>query len=341
MAPSSRYLSRQAITYYALSLPAVALQVFFSLSITANPQAITPQVASSGSEIAQVVQLLPWALLAVSIFAVVEFRPSALVALLTASFFVAATALGESGPFGDTFALTGTVSLVIAASFAALIGFNYARATKVLGGKEANIESHGPIGYQILSTSLEVVLPFIAALALAVIVSGIVATIKVQTQLLPEPLSTLSSLYLKARLGLVLVSVLVAGAMIWVMRQILEPIILYFTITYHDAVTLALDEVEDIAKRVRKQLDTRPSSGTAWLGISVIAAVSIVLLSLQSVGPERFSNEVLSILGLHSGTNPPAAGSLEANAENIVRRADVYALQGQDVVRTIIRILWG
>ena len=341
MAPSSRYLSRQAITFYAFSAPAIALQVFFSSSIAANPQTITPQVASFGSGITQVVQLLPWALLAVSIFAVVRFKPSALVVLLTASFFVAATALGDSGPFGSTSALTGTVSLVIAASFAALIGFNYARATKILAGKEAKIESRGPFGYQLFSTSLELVLPLIAVLVLVAIVSGVVATIKVQTLLLPEPLSTLSSLYLKARIGLVLVSLMVAGAMIWVMRQILEPIILYFTITRKDAVTNALGEVEDLTKKVRKQMRSRPTSGRAWLAVAIIAAASVVLLSLQAVGPDWVSNELLSVFGLHGVTHTPAEATLEANAQSSLRGIDAAALGGQNLVRTIIRILWG
>ena len=54
-------------------------------------------------------------------------------------------------------------------------------------------------------TSLELVLPLLAALALAVAVSAIVTTLTLQTKLLPEPLSTLSSLYLESRFGLVFV----------------------------------------------------------------------------------------------------------------------------------------
>ncbi len=341
MARSSRYFSRDAITYYALSTPAIALQVFFSSSIAANPQAITPQVSSFGSGISQVVQLLPWGILALSIVAVVRFRPSALAALLTASFFVATTALGDSGPFGSASALTGTVSLVIVASFGALIGFNYARAAKVLAGREAVIESRGPLGYQLYSTSLELFLPLVAVLALAAAVSGIVATIKVQTQLLPEPLSTLSSLYLQTRIGLVLVSLTVAGAMVWIMRQILEPIILYFTITRDDAITYALGEVADITKKVRRQIRTRPSSGRAWLGVGVVIVSSVFLLTIQAVGPENVSNNLLSLFGLHGITSTTGERTLETSAQSLLRSVDASALQGQDLIRAIIRVLWG
>src|SRR5437773_1145458 len=208
---SKKYVSREAITYYALSLPAIALQLFFSSSVAANQGQFTPQVASFGPGITELVQLLPWGLLALSILAVVRFRPSALVTLLTASFFLAAAALGESGFFGTALGLTGSVSLVILATFMALIGFNYARAAKLLGGRPALVEGKGPLGYQLLSTSLELVLPLLAAVALAVGVSAIVTTLTLHTKLLPEPLSTLSSLYVESRFGLVFVSIGVAG----------------------------------------------------------------------------------------------------------------------------------
>ncbi len=336
-----KYASRQAITYYTLSLPAIALQLFFSSSVAANPGQFTPEIASFGPGITELVQLLPWGLLALSILAVVRFRPSALVSLLTASFFLAAAALGGSALFGTALGLTGSVSLVITASFAALIGFNYARAAKVLGGRPALLESRGPLGYQVLSTSLELVLPLLAAVGLAVAVSAIVTTITFQTKLLPEPLSTLSSLYLESRFGLVFVSIAVAGALIWAMRQILEPIIMYFTLTYQDAVKLALNEVEDIAKKLRRQARARPAPGFGWLVVSILSVISVLSLSLLLVSPQSLWDNLLSIFGLHGIQNTTGLGNPETAARNLVRIIDSYVVQGQDIIRALIRLLWG
>jgi len=337
---SKKYASREAIIYYALSLPAIALQLFFSSSVAANPGQFSPQLASFGVGITELVQLLPWVLLALSILAVVRFRPSALVTLLTASFFLAAAALGESGFSGTALGLTGSVSLVILATFMALIGFNYARAAKLLGGRPALVEGQGPLGYQLLSTSLELVLPLLAAVALAVAVSAIVTTLTLQTKLLPEPLSTLSSLYLESRFGLVFVSIGVAGALIWAMRQVLEPIIMYFTLTYEDAVKMALNEVEDIAKKLRRQARVRPAAGWGWLSVSIVCVVSVSFLSLFVVSPQGLWDNLLSIFGLH-GVQSGGAGDLETTARNFVRIIDSYVVQGQDIIRQIIRLLWG
>jgi len=338
---STKYVNRQAITYYALSLPAIALQLFFSSSVAANPGQFTPQLASFGAGITELVQLLPWVLLALSVLAVVRFRPSSLVTLLTASFFLAVAALGESGFFGTAIGLTGSVSLVIIASFMALIGFNYARAAKVLAGRPPLVEGRGPLGYQLMSTSLEIVLPLLAAVALAVAVSEIVTTLTLQAKVLPEPLSTLTSLYLASRFGLVFVSIGVAGAVIWAMRQFLEPIIMYFTLTYEDAVKMALNEVEDIAKKLRKQARLKPYSGWGWLGVSIVCVIAVVSISLLVVSPQSLWNNLLSIFGLHGVQGTGGAGDLETAARNLVRTADSYVVQGQDIIRGVIRLLWG
>src|SRR5439155_4334849 len=196
--------------------------------------------------------------------------------------------------------------------------FNYARAAKVLGGRPALVESGGPLGYQVLSTSLELVLPLLAALALAVAVSAIVTTLTLQTKLLPEPLSTLSSLYLESRFGLVFVSIGVAGALIWAMRQVLEPIILYFTLTYEDGVKMALNEVEDIAKKLRRQARVRPASGRSWFAVSIVCVVSVSSLSLFAVSPQGLLNKLLSIFRLR-GARGACAGDSETTARNFVR----------------------
>lgn len=338
---SSRYATRTALAYYLLSFPAIALQVLFSLSVTANPQAIVPQVSSLGPSLTSVVELVPWVLLAVSLLAVVRFKPSILVILLSASFLVAASATQGTGFFSSTLTLEETVAIVIAASFMALIGFNYSRATKILSGRKATTLSHGPLGYQLLSSGVELALPFGAAIGLVALVSFVVAGLTVQAKLLPEPVSTLSSLYLATHLGFVFVSILVAGAFIWVMRQFIEPILLYYTINRRDGVLMALDEVKDLTKRVGKEASRKPSAGRWWFGAAVALAVGVMTGAVLVVGSGAMANSFLSVLGLHPVSTLPGESSWDSGAGATLRNLNALVLQGQDAVRTLIRLLWG
>jgi hypothetical protein len=125
------------------------------------------------------------------------------------------------------------------------------------------------------------------------------------------------------------------------MRQVLEPIILYFTLTYEDAVKMALNEVEDIAKKLRKQARVRPASGWSWVAVSVVSVVSVLSLSLFVVSPQGLWDNLLSIVGLHGVRGAGGPGDLETAARNLVRTVDSYVVQGQDILRSVIRLLWG
>ena len=144
----SRYATRESLIYYALVLPALIAEAVFSIAIVSTPGDLLTQAAPGGGAVAAGVQLLPWALLATSVYAIFSFRPSLLVTLLIASFFVAASVANGIAFLGVQLNLEDTVLMVVVATFLALAGFNYARGVKLLGGRRPDVTSSGPARIQ-------------------------------------------------------------------------------------------------------------------------------------------------------------------------------------------------
>ncbi len=334
----SRFVNREALTYYVLALPAIILEVIFSIGIASNP---LTELSTTAGGLLQFVRFLPVVIVAASLYAILAFRPSILVTLLTLSFFISAITNSQAGALGTQGGFGLSVALVIFASFSSLIGFNYSRGAKVRSGRELKVDSKGPLGFQVIGTGFELVLPLIITLAMVLLVSGAVAAIRLQAQTLPEPLSTLSSLYLRTRLGLVFISITVAGALIWATRQLLEPIILYFTITRRDAISLALAEVQDITKKVRKVGATKPSGGWSWVLPAGFAAASVIVLASLLVGWQVVYNDILSILTYQTPVQTNTESKLASTINSYFRQVDNFANQGEDTLRSIFRLLWG
>ena len=202
-------------------------------------------------------------------------------------------------------------------------------------------KSSGPIGYQVLSLGIELVLPLLAALGLVLFVSTFFNAMKAQALLLPQPLSTLTSLYLGTIWGFALTTILVAGVTIWVLRQVVEPIVLYYSITSNDAKKLALEEISDITKKLNKESRKSPL-GLRW----IIPAALISLLALGyleiSLGFGNLSSAFWQAVTFHKVT---AASSVEAAFENsankLVVQIDQTVVQAENFLRALFTFLWG
>jgi hypothetical protein len=338
---ASRYTTRQALIYYLLSIPAIVLELVFSLAIASNPQEVLPQVAAYGSTLSLFVQIVPWAVLLLSAYAIVSFRPSTLIVLLTVSFFISATVTTGMNFFGYTIALPQAVSLVIISTFTALVGFSYSRGAKILKGRELRTESGGPVGYQVLSIGVEVVLPLLAALGLVLFVGAVVAAIKAQAALLPQPLSTLSSLYLQSQAGLVFTTILIAGATIWVLRQMVEPIIVYYTINAGDGVKILLSDIDDITKKVWQGSKVSFRGSALWLFLGVFSIAAALVYLEGSLGTQAIYNGLLAILGQQKPATTPFELAFQQSVKDTMIRTDELVLRAEDFIRTIIQLLWG
>jgi hypothetical protein len=336
----SRYMTREALIYYALVLPAIVAEVVFSVAIASTPGDLLVQ-ASSGSALARAVQLIPWALLAGSLYAVLSFRTSLLITLLIASFFVAAS-VASGIAFGGRLGLGDMVVFVVAATFLALVGFNYARGLKLLAGRPPDVRSSGPLAYNVLGISLEWAVPLGAALALVVLVEAVVGDLSAQAARLPAPLSAVVALYLQTRIGLIFTTLFVAGAAIWVMRQFLEPVILHFTLNAADARKELLAEIEPTTKTIKKIRRYRPSGGLAW-GLLTIAYCTGVIVALAVFLPRgQFSRDLVAALDLHAPSPPSRLDViLQSSIQGAMVSANKLFAQSQDFLRDIINLLWG
>ncbi len=339
--PLSKYATKGALIYYALVLPAIVAEAIFSTAAASNPGGLVAQASSIAGIAAVAVLVLPWAILAVSVYAVVSFRPSLLVTLLIISFFLATSLASGITFLGTRLDLGATVVLVVAATFLALAGFNYSRGLKLLGGRRANITSSGPLGYNVLGIAIESAVPVAIALALVVVVEAVVGDLGAWAARLPQPLSELASLYLQTRIGLVFTTLLVAGATIWILRQFVEPVILHFTLSPEDAKKELLSEIEPTTKSVRKIFRYRPSKGLAWGLLSVAYGVGLIVALAVFVPWGQFSRDLLSALSVQAPSPSPVELLMQGSIQNGLVRTNILFAQSQDYIREAIRILWG
>ncbi len=336
----SRYSTRGALVYYALVLPAIVAELVFSIAVSSTPGDLLVQAASSGAA-SLAAQVLPWALLLASLYAVFSFRPSLLVTLLIASFFVAASVASSISFLGIPLNLGDAVVLVIAAAFLALAGFTYGRGVKLLSGRRPDVKSSGPLGYNILGVALDSVVPLAAALALVVVVETVVGDLGVQAARLPPPLSGLASLYLQTRIGLVMTTLFVAGAAIWIMREFLEPVILHFTLNAADAKMELLGEIEPTTKTVRRIARYKPSGGRAWGFLTVAYCAGLIAALALFLPRGQFSRDLLAIFNLQTPSPTPLEVLIQTTIQSAIVRVDILFAQSQDYLRDLIKLLWG
>ncbi len=342
-APStlSKYATTGAMIYYALVLPAVVLEAVFSVAIASTPGDLVAQNAPYGDAVAAVVRLLPLAILVASAYAILSFRPSVLITMLTASFFVAVSVSNGIYVLGARLDLGETVISVVAAAFLALAGFTSARGVKLLGGRRPVIRSSGPLGYNVLGIVLDFAVPLATALGVVLLVEQVVAALTAQAANLPSPLSTLTSLYLQSRVGIVFTTILVAGAAVWAMRQFVEPVILHFTLSAADARRELLSEIEPTSKSVRKISRYRPSTGLSWGILTVVYCAGIFSALAYFLPWGGFYRDLLATLNLHPPPPSPIESLFQSALQNGLVKADILFARSQDILRDIIRLLWG
>jgi hypothetical protein len=338
----SRRVSKGALIYYALVLPAIIAEVAFAVVIASTPPALLVQAGTAtGSVIAIGIQLLPWIFIAGSLYAVVFLRPSLLITFLIGSFLVAVSIASGDLVFGRQLNLEATVVIVVVATFLALAGFNYGRGLKLLEGRVPDVTSSGPLGYNVLGVALESVVPFAAALALVVLVQGIVRALELQALHLPAPLSELASLYLQTRIGAVFTTLFVAGATIWVMRQFLEPLILHFTLNAADARKELLAEIMPTTRSVRRIARYRPSAGVGWGVLMVTYCTGLMVALAIFVPPEQFVRDLLATVALGSPSPSRPELLIQYAAHNLVVTINILFARSQTYIRQIITLLWG
>jgi hypothetical protein len=329
----SKYTNRDSIIYYLLSIPALLLVLVFSVEmaiiIEQNP------VPLSWEPLALIFSaILPIIAISLYLYALLTFRPSTLVIILTLSFFLLTT-MSQSVDYYSAVA-------VIASSFGCLIGFNYARRVRVLSGHEPRLKNSKPsLWSRLITNTFDLVLPFVMAVGLVSIVASVISLLTAETKILPEPLATLGALYLQTHLYSVLTIVTVAGVTVWALRNLIEPFLMWYTLKPEDAISEANSKLAYDLAMIEWRAWQRPRRGRIWVAASLLTAFVVGLYLLVLVGPDVMGNSFLSTVGLAKVQPNRPELLIERSAKDFVKQSDKFAGGLQTLIRDIIKILWG
>ena len=330
----------QALLYYGLALPVIIAEFILYNSYLANNNSvlagfenIIPPIGFLRTVSETLVAVLPWILIIASVYALISLRPSLMVTILTIFFLVLVSALGQVDFY--------LAAIVVFSSFSSLIGFNYARAAKVLEGRKMTLESKGPFKFRLSGYGFDLGLPVIGALGVMIIVWYVMNSIRAQVRILPPPLDTLGTLYLQSHVYLITTTLAVAAGAVWVIRELFEPVVLRYTLTRRDARELAFLQIQDSLGRVYLDLAKakKPRSGRSGLIMyGSLLGLLVAVLFLSGLSPVNY---LVATLGL--GSVQPAHSELFVLqlgnfAARLIDNA-VYLVQV--VLKFVFRILWG
>lgn len=309
------------IGYFALSIPALALQLFFILALLKIPAISFPGIfhyADLG------IQAAPWIVLAVSLFAVVRFRISLLLTLLVVSYFISAVTSGSASLSAAGYLLSpGEIAaLVVAASFCSLISFGFLRAAKI-ERRRATVSSKGPLPYQAFSVFLELFLPALVAVGLILATIRIVNALEAETMLFPQPLATIFSSFLLSPI----ITIVTAALALILVRDLVEPWILYYTLTSDDAVAIMKKEATEM--ETRRGMGARLASGGVVFSAIIIVILLVALVFL--FGTQALTSNLMAIFGMGKPTSQP---------DFLVRIGNAF-VQFENLLNTAIHLLWG
>ncbi len=329
----SKYASNDALVYYLLSIPALVLVLVFSVE-TAIIIEQTP-VSPSWEAITLIFSaVLPVIAMSLYLYSLLTFRPSTMVILLTLSFFLLTT---ESQAVDYYSAVA-----VIASSFGCLIGFNYARKVRVLSGHEPRLRNSKPsLWSRLVTNGFDLVLPFVMAVGLVSLVASVISLLTAETRILPEPLASLGALYLQTHLYSVLTIVTVAGVTVWALRNLIEPLLMWYTLKPEDAISEANSKLAYDLAMIEWRAWQRPRRGRMWVAASLFTAFVVGLYLLILVGPQVMGNSLLSTIGLARVEPNRPELLIERSAKNFATQSDKMAQALQVLIRDIIKILWG
>ncbi len=330
----------QILVYYALAAPVIFLE--FALILTSFSaysakldSALSPFWSQSLPVYAliQSALILPWILLLASLYALFSARPSTLMILQTVVFLFFASTVGQVD-------FLQAASLILT-SFSTLLGFNYIRAARLLGGRELKSETQGPVFLRRTTMGLDLLLPISFTIGAMGIVALVMNAIQSQVKILPQPLQSLGTLYLQSNFYLILTTISVAGAVVWGARELLDPIVMRFTMGKRDAKEIAFSQIADIARKTWWASTRKPRPGMRRFYVSLAGAILLLLILTSAVGPDVVLNNLLPLFGI--GKTPITRPELAASnfARNSMRVFDQLAGNAEKLARFIMKLLWG
>lgn len=316
------YTSRSMAPYLVLSSPAVALEVLFAATIATSP-------TLAGLGFAPVVQAIPWVVAAASVFAILTFRSSLLLTLLVFGYFLEAV-VAQSASFsvmGASFTPGTGAALVVISVFLALMAFGFARSARIQAGRRAEMKSSGSVLFQVLGVSLDFAVPALLAVILVLVTDEVFGTVKSTLGSLPPPLSQVFTSGLSSPFAAVAVTLIVAGVTLWVVRELVEPLVLYYSITKKDAIDILQGDLKEVAKSI--ELKHRTNRKGVLGTVLVIGAIGGVLYYWFGL-----TETLQQLPTLWGAQHPVSYPSFIAEADALYRQAETY-------IQSAVNLLWG
>ncbi len=323
-------MTKEGVTYLALTFPAILTQATHSYVMYTTFDLDIPAPFNI------VTQLLGAAAMLAILGAIVTFRPTLAMLILGLSYFT--ITLIPQTPTPDPLILLVPIFLL-------LISFNYGRAARTTAGRSPRVLSRGPLHLKILSVSLNGMLPVAAAVVLIGIASLALNIAEVEVSVLPYPLSDILFLYLQTRVGFVLFATLAAGVLLWVIREFLEPAVLYYSLDRAGGRQFVEAEYDQLKrdwekKFLKRRLGTpmvirRPNRGFMVGGLILMLLILGVFGPTPDVMPEKSRPLVEGVLGGFSGE------TLVQAVSDFADDIDSRALWLENLIRYLVSIIWG
>jgi len=321
---------KEGAAYLALNFPALIIQSTYSIAM------YNAEKLGASRPLSLAVQLVGLAALISMVVSVVTFRPTSTIFSLGISFFI--VALLPRAPTPDPLVFISALILL-------LLSFNFGRSVRMTAGRTPEVYSRGPIHFRALSLSLNGILPIAASIGLVVLASIILETVKSGVTSLPYPLSDLILLYLDTRIGFVSFILLNAGILLWIIREFLEPAVLYYSLDQGMAGRFATERYEELKRDLERKFlkhrlgiplkPAKPSRVTLTLGLILL----ILILVLYGPTPQDIQVKSEGLLeriplGLDGKT-------IIQSFSKLIEFVDSKTLSLENLIRYLIRILWG
>ena len=319
---------RRMALYFALSLPAVALEGVFATALISSPN-LPIASGAFGSTITTALGYIPLVLVLLSVYSVLRVNTTRVLQLLVFNYFLCAMVAGNAELGGRVFGLSGgeVAALVVAVAFLSLISFGYARAAKVLEGRKPIVKSGRALKVQAVAYTLDFIVPGAIAGALVFVTSRLVAEAESVLSQLPPPLSSAFSSEFVSPISAAFVTVMMTLITLWAMKELVEPWVMYYAMTREDAVSVLLKDLTYITKR-----DGSPKTVfSRKLLLAVLATVGALALVVSQEGVQVVYQNIPALL--HSGTATSQHGAY-AEAQSLYNTVQGDVLQA-------VRLLWG
>lgn len=332
-----KFIQKDLFLYYVFASPATLVGIFFSVSLLTNRSSViySFEVPLIGVAVATALEFFILGLIS---FSLIRRKVSILSILPILSFFLYMAGYGMQVRVPPlTVALT--MSVVLISTFCALASFKYSRASMLSKQGKVILRRDGPAGYAILNHMLDYVFPVTLVVLLAVTVAWLMGIIRQGLTKIPGPLSSLGAEYISTNIGQATFGVIILGAVLWISKQFVEPILLNYSLSKSQALDLLLSE-DDMYQKMRSKKELKLVSLRGWVLLSLFTLALAIGVTVYLGGLEYTVSSLRSIFA-GSSTTTNFDKLIHDDFNSIGDSITRFVIQGENLIRILFRILFG